>query len=234
MRVAICDDGPLWRRALATGLAECGVEVTTVAGSASELVGGLDVRSTDVVVLDLHLTRQPTRGSRPEGLDVAARLRERAPRIGVLLLSAYLDATHVVELLRDGEAGLGALNKDRVDDLPMLIERLERLAAGGTVVDESIAGELIFRRSRQQAIVELLSKRQVDVLMLIAEGLSNYGIAQRLSIGERTVEGVTKAVFQKMGLADDRLGNRRVLAAIEWLKSSPYDSERRLRIAPRQ
>ncbi len=229
MRVGICDDAPMWREALSDMLERAGVTVCVQAASAGEMLSRLAVGQPDVVILDLQLAQKA-----PDGLALAEQIRVRWPRVGILILSAHLDAMHIVQLFKDGESGLGALSKDRVDDVEMLIEALERVAGGGTVADQAVVMDAFRQKTRRASAVEELTPRQREVLMLLAEGRSNYGIAQQLNIAEKTVEGTTRALFLKLGLADDRLGNRRVLAALEWLRASSVPRERRLSIAPRQ
>lgn len=124
----------------------------------------------------------------------------------------------VLTLLGSGATSVGYLLKERVLELATLTDAIRRVAAGECVVDPLIVRELIARERRVDPL-GALSDREREVLALMAEGLSNRAIAQRLYIGERTVEVHTRHVFMKLDLPEDDLANRRVLAALTLLRT---------------
>jgi DNA-binding NarL/FixJ family response regulator len=153
-----------------------------------------------------------------EGLVAAQQIRERHPAVGVLLLSQYVEPRYAMRLLEEHPERVGYLLKERVFDVVVLIDALNRIVDGETVIDPTIVSRLVGRRRRQDPIAEL-TEREREVLSLVAEGLSNRAIAERLFITERTVEAHIKQVFLKLGLAGSREQHRRVLAVLAFLRA---------------
>jgi len=217
MRVAIADDSGLFREGLALLLETAGVEVAAQARSGEELFAvlpKLGEAALDAVVLDIRMPPTFT----DEGIRAAHQVRRERPGVGVLVLSTYAETAYAVQLLEQGARGLGYLLKDRVDDAGSLREALERVVGGETVVDPQIVERLLRRRSGAPA-VEKLSEREREVLTLMAEGRSNAGIARRLHLGLKTVEGHVANIFMRLELNSDSDDNRRVLAVLSWLRT---------------
>jgi DNA-binding NarL/FixJ family response regulator len=157
----------------------------------------------------------PTRTT--EGLDAAALIREAAPDVGLLILSQDVQTQHVVRLLRDSPEGIGYLLKDRVTNLAEFLDAIERIAAGGSVVDPEVVSTLL-GRARPRGALDELTPREREVLELMAEGRSNQAIAERLGLAERTVEANVRVILSKLGLEPDAAHHRRVLAVLAYLR----------------
>jgi serine/threonine-protein kinase PknK len=152
-----------------------------------------------------------------EGLETARAIREEFPQIGILVLSAHVEVEHAMELLASGER-CGYLLKSRVTDIEHLIETIERIAAGGSVVDPALVQELVAARRRDDPLAEL-TPREREVLALMAEGRSNAGIARGLWVTEGTVEKHVHSILSKLPLAETADDHRRVLAVVTYLEA---------------
>ncbi|HKO33325.1 MAG TPA: response regulator transcription factor [Candidatus Limnocylindria bacterium] len=213
MRIVLADDAVLLREALAASLAAAGFAVV---GQASEVDGLLDlVRShqPDVAVIDVRMP--PTNTT--EGLEAAQRIRVEHPATAVLVLSQYIETRYAVELLRDNAAGVGYLLKDRVTRIDDLADAVRRVAAGGSVIDAEVVARLL-GRPRAHTPLDELTPREREILGLMAEGLSNAGIAERLVLDGKTVEGHVTRIFSKLGLEPAGSDHRRVLAVLSFLR----------------
>jgi DNA-binding NarL/FixJ family response regulator len=213
VRVVLADDASLFREALASALRAAGHEVVGEAGDAAELVELVRTAGPDVVILDVRMP--PTRTT--EGLDAAVEIRQVFPAVGILILSQDVQTQHVIRLLRDSPEGIGYLLKDRVSRLADFFEALERVRAGGFVVDPEVVS-MLFGRRRPPGPLEELTPRERDVLREMAEGRSNVAIAERLGLAERTVEANVRVILSKLGLEPDAGQHRRVLAVLAWLR----------------
>jgi DNA-binding NarL/FixJ family response regulator len=215
MRVVVGEDVMLTRTGLVRLLGDAGFEVV---GEAEDLDGVLRTvrdQRPDAVIVDIRMPPTHT----DEGLVAAQRIRTEHPGIGVLVLSHYLEPSYAVRLIEEQPEGMGYLLKERVFDVANLVDALRRIADRECVIDPTIVSRLV-RRKRRADPVETLTDREREVLSLVAEGLSNAAIAQRLFVTERTVEAHTKQIFEKLGLEADPASNRRVLAVIRFLRSS--------------
>jgi DNA-binding NarL/FixJ family response regulator len=215
VKVVVVDDMVLIREGIVRILRDFGVEVAAQAGSAEPLEELVETHDPDVVILDIRMPPTFT----DEGLRAAARLRATRPRTAVLLLSQYLDAAYALRLLQDVPERVGYLLKDRILDLVTLTDALRRLEQGETVIDPTIVSRVLGRR-RQGGDLARLTPRELEVLALVAEGLSNRAIAERLNVNERTVESHTTQVFQKMDIEPSTDSHRRVLAVLTYLRMS--------------
>jgi DNA-binding NarL/FixJ family response regulator len=211
LRIVLAEDSMLLREGLVRLFDEAGFETVAAYGDADSLLAALDDTRPDLAVLDVRMP--PT--FRDEGVRAAIELRRRMPRVGVLLLSQYVEGTYAHELLSSGEGGMGYLLKDRVASLEELEDAVERVSQGGTVLDPQVVRELISRRSDPLAT---LTQREGEVLALMAEGRTNAGIAKELYIGVGAVEKNVTSIFQKLGLEDSGTDHRRVLAVLTWLQ----------------
>lgn len=214
MRVVIADDMMLIRSGLARLLGEAGIDVVGEVSDATELLKLVALEQPDVAVVDIRMPPTQT----DEGLVAARRIRDEWPATAILMLSQHLDARYAQRLFADQPAGLGYLLKERVADVAVLIDALRRVTEGECVLDPSIVATLM-RRRRSGDLVSSLSGRELETLMLIAEGRSNHGVAQTLGLSERTVEATCASIFRKLGLEASPDTNRRVVAVLAALRS---------------
>ncbi|MFM9878519.1 MAG: response regulator [Rhodoglobus sp.] len=211
LRVVVADDSVLLREGLVRVLIEAGVDVVGSFGEADSMLAELAAVHPDLIVLDVRMP--PT--YRDEGVRAAIRARELQAEVGILLLSQYVEVAYAQELLSSGRGGVGYLLKDRVASLAQLQDAVERIAAGGTVLDPEVVAQLLGRRHDPLAT---LTPREHEVMSLMAEGRTNAAIAQKLVIGTGAVEKNVTAIFQKLGLDDSGTDHRRVLAVLAWLQ----------------
>ena len=214
MRVVVAEDLLLTRVGIVQLLTEAGLEVVGEASTLPETLVSVARHRPDVVVLDIRMP--PTHTN--EGLTAAAAIRRDHPGTGVLLLSQYVEPGYALRLLEEFPEGVGYLMKERVLDGGALIDALRRIADGECVVDPTIVSQLLGRRRRQNPL-ERLSAREKEVLALLAEGLSNAAIANRLTVSERTVEAHITALFDRLDIGAEPGTNRRVLAVLTFLRS---------------
>ena len=215
-RVAVVDDSTLFRDGLATLLGLAGFAVVARLGSPAGLPAVLRAETPHVVVMDVRMPPTHT----DEGIRAALATRAGHPDVGVLVLSTYAEGVWARRLFAEGSSRLGYLLKDRVDDVATLVGAIDRVRAGGTVVDPEVVDRLLAISRRQESLAALTS-REEEVLRLMATGRSNEGIGRALHLSPRTVEAHIAAVFTKLALpADDNTSNRRVLAALAYLEAS--------------
>jgi DNA-binding NarL/FixJ family response regulator len=213
MRVVIADDEVLLREGLARLLTEVGVEVLGLVGDQPSLTRSVALDRPDVAVVDIKMPPTHT----DEGLIAAAEIRRRYPEVGVLLLSHYLDSRYAIGLLEQHSGGVGYLLKERVSHIQVLMDALQRVADGESVVDPTIVSRLMTRQ-RRSGHLDKLTDREREVLALMAEGMSNSRIAQSLALSGKTVERHVGHIFDKLALAESPDQHRRVLAVLAWLR----------------
>jgi DNA-binding NarL/FixJ family response regulator len=213
IRVVLADDAALLREALAAALVAAGFEVVGQAGDVPSLLTLIDRDPPDVVIVDVRMP--PTHST--EGLEAAREIRRRRPGIAILVLSQYVETRYAIDLIRDDPSGLGYLLKDRVTRVSDLSDAVRRVAAGGSVIDPEVVGRLLGRPRRHSPLDEL-TPREREILGLMAEGRSNQGIADRLVLELKTVEGHVRQIFAKLGLEPAGEDHRRVLAVLRYLR----------------
>jgi DNA-binding NarL/FixJ family response regulator len=215
VRVAIAEDSVLLREGLVRLLGEAGLEVVGAAGDGPGLLEIVARERPDVVVLDIRMPPTHT----DEGLRLAAAVRALdGPRVGVLLLSQFVEAAYAYQLLESEAGGVGYLLKDRLSDTAELADAIRRVARGGSAIDPSLVAQLL-RRQRERNPLDELTDREREVLGLMAEGRSNPWIAQRLVVTLKTVETHVANIFSKLGLEPVADDSRRVLAVLMYLRS---------------
>ncbi|MBA8795352.1 DNA-binding NarL/FixJ family response regulator [Friedmanniella endophytica] len=214
MRVLVAEDSVLLREGLVRLLGDLGCEVVAAVGDAPSVLPAVRAHRPDVAVVDI---RMPP-GMTDDGLRAAVEARAERPDLPVLLLSAYVEAGYADLLLADRRGGVGYLLKDRVTSIEVLRDALRTLVAGGTVLDPEVVAQLLIERRRPDPLAALTA-REREVLGLMAEGLSNAAIADRLVVGLGAVEKHAGNIFGKIGLRDDGSENRRVQAVLTWLRS---------------
>ena len=210
-RVVVADDDVLLREGLARLLDGAGYDVIGQARDAASLTELVRSGSPELAIVDIRMP--PTQTS--EGIDVARAIRAEFPSVGILLLSAHVELETAIDLVEGGR-GIGYLLKDRVMRVADVVDALERIALGGSVIDPALVRELLAQRNRRDPLAALTA-RELEVLTLVAEGWSNGGIARRLYISEGAVEKHVRNIFAKLHLADSEEENRRVLAVLTFL-----------------
>lgn len=213
LRLIVAEDAVLLREGLVGLLQRVGHEVVAAVGDADALVAAVRADRPDLIVTDV---RMPPSLS-DDGLRSAVTLREEFPGLPVLVLSQYVERSYALRLLDSGGgAGVGYLLKERVSAVVDFVSAIERVAAGGTVVDPEVITQLV--RLRQDPL-ERLSAREREVLALIAEGRTNAGLAKHLFISEAAVNKHIGNIFNKLDLPVDTEGHRRVLAVLAFLRA---------------
>ena len=213
LRLIVAEDAVLLREGLVGLLQRVGHEVVAAVGGADALVAAVRADRPDLIVTDV---RMPPSLS-DDGLRSAVALREEFPGLPVLVLSQYVERSYALRLLDSGGgAGVGYLLKERVSAVVDFVSAIERVAAGGTVVDPEVITQLV--RLRQDPL-ERLSPREREVLGLIAEGRTNAGLAKQLFISEAAVNKHIGNIFNKLDLPVDTEGHRRVLAVLAFLRA---------------
>ncbi len=215
IRVVVADDSVLLREGIVRMLRDEGFDVCGQAGDADELVRLVAEVVPDVAIVDI---RMPP-GLRDEGI-VATRTIRQMPdhAVGVLVLSQYLEPEFALRLLEEGGSGIGYLLKDRVVDIAGFVDAVRRVASGGSVMDQAIVAQLLDRRRQRDPLAQLTA-REREVLALMAEGLSNGAIADRLDLSEKTVESYIGVIFGKLALEPAPELHRRVLAVLAFLQA---------------
>lgn len=213
-RVTVAEDSVLLREGLCRLLTEAGFDVVAAVGDGEELLRAVAADQPDVVVADVRMP--PTHSD--EGLRAALVIRSRWPAVAVLVLSQYVEERYATDLLAGNTSGVGYLLKDRVADVDSFVEALHRVRAGGTALDPEVVSQLL-ARSRRTAPLSALTPREREVLALMAEGLSNAGIAETLVVGEGAVEKHISGIFGKLALPAADGGHRRVLAVLRYLEN---------------
>jgi len=214
LRVVLAEDDVLLREGLASLLERSGYDVVGQAGDGPRLLALARETGPELVVADIRMP--PTHTT--EGLEAARVIREELPGTAIVVLSAYAEVEHAMELLASGRA-IGYLLKSRVSDVDEFLDTLERVANGGSVVDPALVRELVAARRRDDPLA-VLSAREREVLALMAEGRSNAGIGRRLWVTEGTVEKHVRAILTKLNLPEAGDDHRRVLAVITFLQAN--------------
>jgi len=210
MRVVIAEDQVLLREGLGRLFSDGGHEVAASRGDARDLVATVAGHRPDLVVVDIRMPPTFT----DEGARAAYEIKRNHPQVGVLVLSQHIETSHAIELVTLG--GFGYLLKDRVLAVGEFLDAAERVARGGSALDPQVVGRLL-GQGRHTGALDELSEREREVLELMAEGLTNAGIAERLVVSERTVETHVRNVLTKLNIPDSQNGHRRVLAVLAYV-----------------
>jgi DNA-binding NarL/FixJ family response regulator len=214
VRVVIADDTALLRQGLSRLLAEAGIDVCGEASEPEALLELVASDPPDVAIVDIRMPPTHT----DEGLVAAALIRERHPDVGVLVLSQYVEVEYALRLTQDAPGGCGYLLKDRITDAGDLVDALERVCNGEVVVDRELVDRLVARRREAGPLAELTG-REREVLRLVAEGLTDRGIAERLWVAPKTVETHVRHILRKLDLPSGASHNRRVHAVLAYLRA---------------
>ena len=213
MRIVIAEDDLLLREGLALLLKAEGLDVVATVANASDFLVAVDEHDPDVAIVDVRMPPTHT----DEGIVAAVEARRRRPELAVLVLSAYVEQAFATELFTTGGARLGYMLKERVGRVEEFLDALRRVAGGGTAIDPEVVAQLMVR-SRPDRRMERLSARERDVLALMAEGLGNSAIAERLVVTDGAVHKHIRSIFAKLDLAPTDRVDRRVAAVLRYLK----------------
>ncbi|MEV8513292.1 response regulator transcription factor [Dactylosporangium sp. NPDC051484] len=213
MRVVVADDAVLLREGLVRLLTESGHTVLAAVGDGPSLVAAVVEHRPDVAIVDVRMPPSHT----DEGLRAAVEARARVPKTPILVLSQYVEVSYADDLLADRAGAVGYLLKDRVSEVAEFLDAMQRVAAGATVLDPEVVGQLLVRRRRDDPL-RSLTPREREVLGLMAEGRSNTAIARKLVVTDGAVEKHVKNIFTKLDLPPDDEQHRRVLAVLAYLQ----------------
>ncbi len=213
MRVVIADDAVLLREGAARLLEDAGFEVVAQSGDAEDLLRKVRAHKPDVAIVDVRMPPENV----DDGLRAALTIRDELPEVGILLLSQYVEDRYLGELLAGGAEGVGYLLKDRLADVDRLTEAVQRVAAGGSVLDPEVVAQML-GRSREAGPLDSLTDREREVLGRMAEGRTNRAIAEELFVSERAVERHVTSIFAKLDLPAGEQDHRRVLAVLAYLR----------------
>lgn len=218
MRVVLAEDSVLLREGLVRLLGEIGAEVCAAVGDGVELLKAVDEHVPDLLITDVRMPPS----HRDEGLQAALQVRAKHPSVAIMVLSQYVELSYASELLAGAAtgAGLGYLLKDRVSRFADFADAVERVAAGNTVIDPEVVGALLGSRTAADPL-NALSPRESEVLGLMAQGLTNAGIARALVVSGGAVEKHISSIFSKLGLLAGPDDHRRVLAVLQFLQNRP-------------
>ena len=213
--VAIGEDDVLLREGIERVLTVAGFEVVARAGDAEDLLRKGLAHRPDLLVADINMP--PGHGD--DGLLAAIEVRRRRPETAILVLSQYFEERYVSELMADGPEGVGYLLKERVGKIEEFVDAARRVADGQSAVDPEVVARMLGRRRKRSAIGDL-SPRELEVMAAMAEGKSNRGIAEALTISLTAVEKHVTRIFGKLGLDDAQTEHRRVHAVLTYLRES--------------
>jgi DNA-binding NarL/FixJ family response regulator len=212
VRVVVADDSLIIRAGLSRLLEAEGCQVVAEAGDAEVLRRVVALEAPDMAIVDIRMPPTYT----DDGIRAATVIRREHPATSVLVLSQYVEAQYALELLAGSATHVGYLLKDRVLDRAALMAAVWRVCAGEVVVDKDLVASLL-GAPRVPAALAMLSPREYEVLALMAEGLTDNGIAQRLTISSKTVATHVQHIFLRLGLPDTAVDNKRVRAVLAYL-----------------
>jgi DNA-binding NarL/FixJ family response regulator len=214
MRVVVAEDQALLRQGVVRLLEDAGFEVVAQACDAPELLRKVGAHRPDVAVVDVQMPPDNT----DDGLRAALEIRARQPDVGVLVLSQHADERYALDLIGDSAEGVGYLLKDRVADFAAFADAVRRVGNGGSALDPTVVSRMLGRRRREDPLAEFTA-REREVLDLMAQGRSNRGIAEALTVTQHAVEKHVTSIFSKLGVGAAPEDHRRVLAVLAFLRT---------------
>jgi DNA-binding NarL/FixJ family response regulator len=212
MRVVIAEDSVLLRAGIERLLADENIEVVAATEDGDGLLVAVSEHRPDLAIVDVRMPPSFT----DEGLRAALKAREHQPGLPVLVLSQYVEERYAVELLSGGAGGVGYLLKERVADVAEFVDAVQRVAGGGTCIDQEVIAQLMARGRRNP--IDVLTPREREVLGLMAQGLTNVAIAKSLTVSDGAVEKHVGNIFSKLGLEPSAEEHRRVRAVLTFLE----------------
>ncbi|MGY4912956.1 response regulator transcription factor [Micromonospora aurantiaca (nom. illeg.)] len=215
MRIVIADDAVLIREGLSALLRQAGMTVLAAVKDAHELLDAVAGHRPDAVIVDIRMPPTYT----TEGLAVAERIRRDYSGIAVLVLSMHIETEYALAIVNSGEGGVGYLLKERILDVEQVVTALRELASGGAVIDPALVEELMARR-RTGGRIDRLTVREQEVLALMAQGLTNRAIADRLRLSSKTIESYVTSILERLQIDSAEGVHRRVRAVLMYLRSN--------------
>ena len=197
MKVIICDDQAIVRDGLAMLLKlEPDIEVVGTVEDGAAAVEMVADKKPNVILMDLKMPIM-------NGVEATRQIKEKYPEVKVLVLTTYADDEWVFDAIQAGASGYLLKDTPRED----LIKAVMGTVAGKTYVDPSIAGKVLEQVSSHQTqpatlITSKLTDREIEVLRLMARGLSNADIADQLFLSDGTVRNHVSAILAKLGVSD--------------------------------
>ena len=215
LSIVLAEDNLLVREGVRGILsADPNLDVVASCADADALRASIVEFAPDVVVTDIHMPP----GLTDEGIQVARELRTSRPEIGVVVLSSRDDPQHALDLLETGSSGRAYLLKERVAEPGQLLDAVNEVARGGSVIDPQVVEGLVRAGTRPPGSpLGRLTPRELEVLAEMAQGRTNTAIAERLFLTVRGVERHINALFAKLGLSDDQTAHHRVRAVLLYL-----------------
>lgn len=215
IRIVVAEDSLLVREGIERLLgSQDGIEIAALCVDLPELLAAVDEQRPDAVLTDI---RMPP-GNIDEGIVAATTLRETHPDIGVVVLSQYVEPVYALRLLDGGSEGRAYLLKERLSDVEQLVQAIQEVTSGGSVIDPKVVESLVEARSRStHSPLEHLTPRELEVLGEIAQGKNNAAVAATLVLSERAVEKHINSLFSKLGLSEEPDVHRRVKAVLLYL-----------------
>jgi DNA-binding NarL/FixJ family response regulator len=216
LRVIFAEDNYLVREGTTALFRETeDLELVETVGDLPTLLAAVDQHKPDAVLTDIRMP--PTHTT--EGIDAANEIRTKYPKIGVLVLSQYVEDDYAHDLLKDGAGGRGYLLKERIADVDELVRALKEVSEGGSVLDPKVVESLVARRQRlADSPLARLTEREREVLEQMAQGKNNAAVAEALFLSERAVEKHINSLFQKLDLSEEPSVHRRVMAVLKFLR----------------
>ena len=218
LRVVFADDNFLVREGVSALLAEIAeIELVASVTEPNALLRAVGEERPDAVLTDIRMPPTFT----AEGIEAAKRIRAEHPETGVVVLSQYVEPEYALALLSEGAEGLGYLLKERVTQVDELVRALHDVSRGGSALDPKVVEGLLARKAKDaRSPLISLTDREREVLEQMATGRTNAVMAKELFMSERAVEKHVGAVFAKLGLVDERVTNRRVMAVLTYLEAT--------------
>jgi DNA-binding NarL/FixJ family response regulator len=217
VRVAVADDSALIRDGLRRLLPDHGFEVAAAVADASSLLDAVDRTRPDVALVDIRMPPTYT----DEGLTAAKTIRDRHPDVGVIVLSQHVDIDYALALIQTHPTHCGYLLKDHITNIDVLADAIRRVNRGDTIVEAELV-ELLLERPATKSRLEELTPREREVLALLAQGLTDRGISERLWLTPKTIETHIRHILAKLNLPADATYNRRVLAVLTYLREDQH------------
>lgn len=215
MRIVIAEDDALLREGMAALLRDEGFEIAATVGEVDTLVEAVAEHRPDLAVIDVRMPPTYT----DEGIRAVVRARGIQEGLPVVVLSAWVEQAFVTELMESGTSGIGYLLKERVGRVEQFLDTLRRVAGGETAIDPEVVAQLFVRKHAEDALSGL-SAREREVLALMAEGLGNSAIAERMTVTDGAVHKHIRSIFGKLALAPDDRSDRRVAAVLRYLNAT--------------
>ncbi|MFF7358524.1 response regulator transcription factor [Streptomyces filipinensis] len=225
MKVVVVEDDPMLRAAFVTALTHHGIEVAGSAETTDEAIALIDAHAPDVVTLDLRLIKEAQPAD--AGLRIAERVRLLYPEVALLVVATDPQVEHVKRLMAlEPPLSVGLMAKGNLGDMGLITDAMHRVVKGQVVIDPGWIRELLVPKPRptdgSADSLARLTPRERQILSLVASGLTNLAIAQKLECTLGNVERNLSTIFGKLGLASEaeqRRLNRRVVATLMYLRA---------------